>query len=267
MAGPIGKTHRMPELLTLERRPDGVALITLANGKVNALSTELLAEIRAAAEDLSATPPGAVVITGGDRLFAAGADISQFGGPDEAATIGAAFHDALDAVAAIPRFVIAAVSGYALGGGCELALACDYRIASEKAVFGQPEILLGIIPGGGGTQRLSRLVGASRAKEMCLTGRQVRAEEALRIGLADEVVAPEALTERALSLAAEVAAGPLAAQAICKRVIDEGLDRSLADGLELERAGFVEVFHTDDSRTGVASFLEHGPGKATFTGR
>jgi enoyl-CoA hydratase len=257
----------MPELLTLERRPDGVALITLANGKVNALSTELLAEIRTAAQDLSATPPGAVVITGGDRLFAAGADISQFGGPDEAATIGAAFHEALDAVAAIPRFVIAAVSGYALGGGCELALACDYRIASEKAVFGQPEILLGIIPGGGGTQRLPRLVGASRAKEMCLTGRQVRAEEALRIGLADEIVAPEALAERALVLAAEVAAGPLAAQAICKRVIDEGLDRSLADGLQLERTGFVEVFHTDDSRTGVASFLEHGPGKASFTGR
>ncbi len=257
----------MPELLTLERRPDGVALITLANGKVNALSTELLAEIRAAAEDLSAAPPGAVVITGGDRLFAAGADISQFGGPDEAATIGAAFHDALDAVAAIPRFVIAAVSGYALGGGCELALACDYRIASEKAVFGQPEILLGIIPGGGGTQRLSRLVGASRAKEMCLTGRQVRAEEALRIGLTDEVVAPEVLSDRALSLASEVAAGPLSAHAICKRVIDDGLDRSLADGLHLERAGFVEVFHTDDSRTGVASFLEHGPGKATFTGR
>ena len=257
----------MPELLTLERRPDGVALITLANGTVNALSTELLAEIRTAAQDLSATPPGAVVITGGDRLFAAGADISQFGGPDEAATIGAAFHEALDAVAAIPRFVIAAVSGYALGGGCELALACDYRIASEKAVFGQPEILLGIIPGGGGTQRLPRLVGASRAKEMCLTGRQVRAEKALRIGLADEIVAPEALAERALVLAAEVAAGPLAAQAICKRVIDEGLDRSLADGLQLERTGFVEVFHTDDSRTGVASFLEHGPGKASFTGR
>ena len=257
----------MPELLTLERRPDGVALITLANGKVNALSTELLAEIRAIAQDLSTAPPGAVVITGGDRLFAAGADISQFGGPDEAATIGAAFHDALDAVAAIPRFVIAAVSGYALGGGCELALACDYRIVSEKAVFGQPEILLGIIPGGGGTQRLPRLVGASRAKEMCLTGRHVRAEEALRIGLADEIVAPEALAERALALASEVAAGPLSAQAICKRVIDDGLERSLADGLQLERAGFVEVFHTDDSRTGVTSFLEHGPGKATFTGR
>jgi enoyl-CoA hydratase/carnithine racemase len=265
--GSIGKTGDMAELLTLERRPDGVALIILANGKVNALSTALLAEIRDAARALTDDPAGAVVITGGDRLFAAGADISQFGGTDEAAIIGAAFHDALDAVAAIPRFVIAAVSGYALGGGCELALACDYRIASEKAVFGQPEILLGIIPGGGGTQRLPRLVGASRAKEMCLTGRQVRAEEALRIGLADEIVAPETLTERALALAAEVAAGPSSAQAICKQVIDDGLDRSLAGGLELERAGFVYVFHTDDSRTGVASFLEHGPGKATFTGK
>jgi len=256
----------MAELLTLERRPDGVAVITLANGKVNALSTELLAEIQAAATELTDDPAGAVVITGGDRLFAAGADISQFGGPDEAATIGAAFHDALDAVAAIPRFVIAAVSGYALGGGCELALACDYRIASEKAVFGQPEILLGIIPGGGGTQRLPRTIGASRAKEMCLTGRQVRAAEALRIGLADEVVAPDELTDRAIALAAEVATGALAAQAMCKQTIDDGLDVPIADGLALERVAFVDVFHTDDARTGVASFLEHGPGKATFTG-
>ncbi len=257
----------MAELLTLERRADGVALITLAHGKVNALSTELLDEIRTAATELTDDPPGAVVITGGDRIFAAGADISQFGGPDEAATIGAAFHEALDAVAAIPRFVIAAVSGYALGGGCELALACDYRIASEKAVFGQPEILLGIIPGGGGTQRLPRTVGASRAKEMCLTGRQVRADEALRIGLADEVVAPDDLHDRATSLAAEVAAGALAAQAICKQAIDDGLDASIADGLGLERSAFVEVFRTADARTGVASFLEHGPGKATFIGR
>ena len=257
----------MADLLTLERRPDGVALITLANGKVNALSTELLGEIRATAGELTDDPPGAVVITGGDRLFAAGADISQFGGPDEAATIGAAFHEALDAVAAIPRFVIAAVSGFALGGGCELALACDYRIASEKAVFGQPEILLGIIPGGGGTQRLPRTIGASRAKEMCLTGRQVRAEEALRIGLADEVVAPDDLTDRAIALAAEVARGALSAQAICKQTIDDGLDVPIAEGLLLERDAFVEVFRTDDARIGVASFLEHGPGKAVFSGR
>jgi enoyl-CoA hydratase len=257
----------MPALLTLERRDDGVALITLANGKVNALSTALLGEVREAAEELRSAPPGAVVITGGDRLFAAGADISEFKGPDEAATIGAAFHDALDAVAAIPRFVIAAVSGFALGGGCELALACDYRLASTRAVFGQPEILLGIIPGGGGTQRLARLIGPGRAKELCLTGRQVRAEEALRIGLADEVVEPDVLLDRALTLAAEIAAGASTAQAICKRTIDDGLDRSLADGLALERAAFVEVFDTDDARIGVASFLEHGPGKATFTGR
>lgn len=257
----------MADLLTLERRTDGVAVITLANGKVNALSTALLAEIRDAANELTDQPPGAVVITGGDRLFAAGADISEFGGPDEAATIGGAFHAALDAVAAIPRFVIAAVSGYALGGGCELALACDYRIASEKAVFGQPEILLGIVPGGGGTQRLARLIGASRAKELCLTGRQVRADEAHRIGLADEIVGPDELLDRATALGAQVAGGALAAQAICKRLIDDGLDGSLADGLLLERSGFVDVFGTDDARTGVASFLEHGPGKATFTGR
>jgi enoyl-CoA hydratase len=254
-------------LVELERRPDGVAVVTLANGKVNALSRALLGELLDVARRLGDDPPGAVVVTGGDRIFAAGADIAEFGGPQEAAGITAGFHTALDAVAAIPRFVIAAVSGYALGGGCELALACDYRIASERAVFGQPEVLLGILPGGGGTQRLARAVGASRAKELCLTGRQVRADEALRIGLADEVVASDDLHERALALAAEVARGALAAQALTKRAIDEGLSRSLEDGLLLEREMFEQVFHTDDSRIGVASFLEHGPGKATFTGR
>jgi enoyl-CoA hydratase/carnithine racemase len=254
-------------LVELERRDDGVAVVTLNNGKVNALSGALLGELGAVAAELTAAPPGAVVITGGDRIFAAGADISEFGGPDEARRITAAFHDALDAVAAIPRMVIAAVSGFALGGGCELALACDYRIAGERAVFGQPEILLGIIPGGGGTQRLARTVGASRAKELCLTGRQVRADEALRIGLADEVVPDDELRARAEGLAAELARGALVAQALAKRAIDDGLDRPLPDGLALERQLFEEVFHSDDSRIGVASFLEQGPGKADFTGR
>ena len=256
----------MGELVLLERRDDGVAVVTLNNPKVNALSQELLAELAAVAAELTADPPGAVVVTGGERIFAAGADISQFGGAEEGRAITAGFHRALDAVAAIPRFVIAAVSGYALGGGCELALACGYRIAGERAVFGQPEILLGIIPGGGGTQRLARTVGASRAKEIILTGRQVKAEEAVRIGLADEVVATEQLHERAFALAAEVAKGAVQAQALAKRAVDEGLDGDLAGGLAIEKALFEQVFHTEDSRIGVQSFLANGPGKAEFTG-
>jgi enoyl-CoA hydratase len=256
----------MVELLELDRRSDGVAVITLRNGKVNALSGALVAEIRTIAEEVTADPPGAVVITGGERIFAAGADIAEFGGADDAVRITAHIHTALDAIAAIPRFVIASVSGYALGGGCELALACDYRIAGPRAVFGQPEILLGIIPGGGGTQRLARLVGPSRAKELCITGRQVAADEAVRIGLADEAVEGDPL-DRALELAGEVARGALAGQAIAKRVIDAGLSTTLADGLRLEREAFVEVFRTDDSQIGVRSFLEHGPGRAEFTGR
>ena len=254
-------------LVHTERRDDGVAVIRLDNPKVNALSTSLLAQLEAAATALTDDPPGAVVITGGDRLFAAGADISEFGGPDDARTVGAAFVRALDAVAAIPRCVIAAVSGFALGGGCELALACDLRIASGRAKFGQPEILLGIIPGGGGTQRLARLVGPSRAKDLILTGRQVSSDEALRIGLVDEVVAPDDVHERAYALAAELAAGAVVAQGLAKRAIDEGLQGDLATGLALEQELFAEVFATEDARVGVASFLEHGPGKATFTGR
>jgi len=255
------------ELVQLERRADGVAVVTLNNPKVNALSQALLAELHEVALDLTANPPGAVVITGGERIFAAGADISEFGGAAEAAAIGAGFHRALDAIAAIPRFVIAAVSGFALGGGCELTLACDYRIAGEKAVFGQPEVLLGIIPGGGGTQRLPRVVGRSRAKELMITGRQVKSAEALAIGLADELVPNEELHTRALALAAEVARGAVQAHALMKQVIDDGMDRSLADGLSLELGAFEAVFRTDDSRIGVQSFLAEGPGKAQFTGR
>jgi enoyl-CoA hydratase len=251
----------------LERRTDGVAIVTLDNPKVNAISGALRRALRAIAEALTTDPPGAVVITGGPKIFAAGADISEFGGPEEAAAIGADFQATFDAVAGIPRMVVAAVSGYALGGGCELALACDFRIASERAVFGQPEILLGIIPGGGGTQRLARLVGPSRTKDLIVTGRQVKAEEALRLGLCDEVVPHEELEARAVALAASFAAGPRQAQAMAKRAIDEGLDGSLADGLDLERRLFSEVFGTEDSVIGVRSFLEHGPGKAEFTGR
>ena len=223
--GPVSKdswrtdeTGEMPELLTLDRRDDGVAVITLANGKVNALSGALLR--RAAARPPAVWPPtrqgpsSSPAETGSSPPAPTSPSSA---GQDEAGPITAAFHGTLDAIAALPRFVIASVSGYALGGGCELALACDYRIAGPRAVFGQPEILLGIIPGGGGTQRLARLVGPSRAKELCLTGRQVKADEALAIGLVDELVEGDPM-EQALALAAEVARGPLVAQAIVKRV-------------------------------------------------
>lgn len=254
-------------LVLIERHDNGVAVVTLNSPKVNALSTELLERLHVLAQDLTSRPAGAVVLTGGERLFAAGADISQFGGPDEARTIGAAFHTALNAFAAIPSFTIAAVSGFALGGGCELSMTCDYRIGSTKAVFGQPEILLGIIPGGGGTQRLPRLVGASRAKEIMLTGRQVKAEEALRIGLLDEVVDGEVLMIRAMELASAVAGGATQAARIIKRLVDAGIETDLASGLSLELRGFEEVFRTQDSQIGVQSFRENGPGKATFTGK
>ena len=254
-------------LVTVERRDDDVAVLRIENGKVNALSTGLLEQLEGAAQALIDAPPGAVVVTGGDRIFAAGADIAEFGGPDEARTVGGQFLRALNAVADIPRAVIAAVSGVALGGGCELALACDLRVASEKARFGQPEILLGIIPGGGGTQRLPRLIGPARAKDMILSGRQVAAEEALRIGLVDRVVPAEEVFDAALAWAAELAKGAVVAQGLAKRAIDRGLDVSVGSGLELEQELFAQVFATDDARIGVQSFLEHGPGKATFTGR
>jgi len=265
-----------PTLVHVERRDDGVAVLRLDNPKVNALSQALLRQLASAADGLRDDPPGAVVVTGGDRIFAAGAEISEFRSdeaPDEVITraeaelIGQLFLRALNAVADIPRATIAAVAGFALGGGCELALACDFRIASEKAKLGQPEILLGIIPGGGGTQRLPRLIGPARAKDLIFTGRQVRADEALAMGLVDEVVPHEEVLDRALAKAAELAAGPVVAHALAKRAIDRGLDITLNGGLDLEQQLFADVFRTEDANVGVQSFLEHGPGHATFRGR
>jgi enoyl-CoA hydratase len=253
--------------ISTDRRPDGVALVTLDRPKANALSIELLTQLGAAVRGLADELPGAVVLWGGERLFAAGADISEFAGPERARELGLRLRAALDGLAALPRATIAAVTGYALGGGCELALACDLRVAADNARFGQPEILLGIIPGGGGTQRLARLVGVSRAKDVILTGRQVDAAEALRIGLADRVVPAGQVLDTALALAAELAAGPLAAQALAKRAIDTGLEGPMPAGLDLEAELFVEVFGTEDAGIGVASFLEHGPGEANFVGR
>ncbi len=257
----------MAEFVHVERGDDGVAVLRLDRPPANALSMAVLDEIADAATALTADPPGAVVVTGGDKIFAAGADIAEFGGPDEAAKIAGHFRQAFDAVAAIPRMTIAAVAGFALGGGCELALACDMRVAADTAAFGQPEVLLGIIPGAGGTQRLTRLVGPARAKDIILSGRRIKTGEALNIGLCDRVFPAQVLQAEARALALSFANGAVAAHALAKRAIDAAFDDSLANGLDVERDLFIEVFNTDDAKTGVQSFLENGPGKATFKGR
>jgi enoyl-CoA hydratase len=252
------------DLVLLERRDDGVAVIRLNSGKLNPLSQALLRRLHAVVEELHADLPGAVVVTGNERSFAAGAEISEFGGPDEARAIGATFTEAFDALASFPRATIAAVNGFALGGGCELALCCDFRVAGDTARFGQPEILLGIIPGGGGTQRLARLVGPARAKDLVFSGRSIDGAEALSIGLVDQVVESDALST-ALEMAAQYVRGPRSALALAKQAIDDGLDGSLIDGLVLEQRLFVESFDTADAAAGVRSFLREGPGKADFT--
>jgi len=257
----------MAQFVDVARGEDGVAVLRLDRPPANALSVAVLGEIAEAARGLTADPPGAVVVTGGDKIFAAGADIAEFGGPEEAARISGHFREACDAVAEIPRMTIAAVAGYALGGGCELALACDIRVAADSAIFGQPEVLLGIIPGAGGTQRLTRLVGPARAKDIILSGRRIKAGEALNLGLCDRIFPAAVLQAEARAMALSFATGAVAAHALAKRAIDAALDGSLADGISLEQELFVQAFETDDAKIGVKSFLENGPGKATFKGR
>lgn len=267
--------HAEADLVRVEQLEHDVALVTLAHGKVNALCVELLEQLHTIARGFAQHAPRAVVLTGGAKVFAAGADISEFaerGGaepfaispPARVGEIGRAFLEALNAVAAVPCPTIAAVGGVALGGGCELALACDLRVASSASRFGQPEILLGIIPGGGGTQRLARLVGPSRAKDLVFSGRMVGAEEALAIGLVDRVVEPEQVLDEATSWATTFARGPRHALALAKSAIDGGLETTLEAGLLLEQERFVQSFTTPDAMVGVRSFLADGPGKAQF---
>jgi enoyl-CoA hydratase len=252
--------------VTVERRPDDVALVRLDRPKANALSPTVLGQLHAAATELHDDPPGAVVLWGGRKIFAAGADIVDLedGGAE---AVGAHFAAALGALAGVPRATIAAVNGYALGGGLELALACDFRVCAEDARFGLPEVLLGVIPGGGGTQRLPRLIGSSRAKELIFTGRQVRAPEALAIGLVNRAVAPDYVLDAALSWAAELARGPVVAHGLAKGAVDRGLEGTLAAGLAVEQEAFSVAARTEDAGRGIRSFLENGPGKATFVGR
>jgi len=252
---------------TIFTERDGkVVILRLRRPPVNALSQGLLAELRDAVDALAGDLPGAVVITGTDRVFSAGADVTEFGGSERAAEVAASFATVLDAIAALPRATVAAIAGGAFGGGLELALACDFRVVARGARLGQPEILLGIIPGGGGTQRLARLVGPARAKDLVLTGRYVSADEALGMGLVDRVAEPERLESEALEFASRLAAGAVVAQGMAKRAIDDGLGLPLAEGLSLERELFAKAFATRDAEIGVSSFLAGGPGKAEFVG-
>jgi enoyl-CoA hydratase/carnithine racemase len=249
---------------------DGVGTIRLDRPKMNALNTQVQEEIRALAGEVSERDDvAAVVLYGGEKVFAAGVDIKEMADMSYTDMVkrSTSLTSSFTAVARIPKPVVAAVTGYALGGGCELTLCADYRIAADNAVFGQPEVLLGIIPGAGGTQRLARLVGPSRAKELLFSGRFVKADEALAMGLVDRVVPAEQVYDEAVAWAAQFAtAAPYALRAI-KDAVDRGLETDLETGLSIERQHFAAVFATEDRTIGMTSFIENGPGKATFVGR
>jgi enoyl-CoA hydratase/carnithine racemase len=249
---------------------DGIATIRLDRPKMNALNAQVQAEIAAAAAAVSEDAAvRAVVLYGGERVFAAGADIKEMAGLgyQEMAERSARLQASFSTVARIPKPVVAAVTGYALGGGLELALCADFRVLGEGAKVGQPEILLGVIPGAGGTQRLPRLIGPAKAKDLIFTGRQVTAAEALAIGLADKVAPDDQVYQAAAELVARYATGPALALRAAKQAVNDGLEVDLATGLEIERLQFAALFATEDQKTGMRSFIENGPGKATFGGR
>jgi len=248
----------------------GIGTIRMDRPPMNALNFEVQDGLAAAANEATVRKDvSAVIVYGGEKVFAAGADIKEMQPMSYTDMVdrSAALQAAFTAIARIPKPTVAAVTGYALGGGCELTLACDFRVAGENATFGQPEVLLGVIPGAGGTQRLSRLIGPARAKDIIFTGRFVPAEEALRIGLVDEVVAPEEVYAAARRRVERYVGGPAYAIRAAKEAIDRGLEVDLDTGLEIERMQFAGVFATRDRDIGMASFVELGPGKAQFEGR
>ena len=259
-----------PETVVRLEVQDGVAVLRLDRPPMNALNVEMQEQIRAAAQEASErSEVAAVVVWGGEKMFAAGADIKEMASMSYAdmVTRSGALQSSFTAVASIPKPVIAAITGYALGGGCELALCADFRVCADDAKVGQPEVLLGLMPGAGGTQRLPRLVGPSRAKDLIFSGRMVTAEEALRIGLVDVVVPATEALDTAMSMAGRYVGGPALALRAAKEAIDAGLETDLATGLEIERLQFSGLFATEDRAVGMRSFIEDGPGKARFTGR
>lgn len=246
---------------------EGVGTLRLDRPPMNALDVATQDRIKEIAEEATRREDvRAVVIYGGEKVFAAGADIKEMQGMDHAAMVqrSRALQESFTAVARIPKPVVAAVTGYALGGGCELALCADYRIAAENARLGQPEILLGLIPGAGGTQRLARLIGPSRAKDLIFTGRMVKADEALTLGLVDRVVPAEDVYAEAHAWAAKLVQGPAIALRAAKEAVDTGLETDIETGLAVERTWFAGLFATEDRERGMRSFVEEGPGKAKF---
>jgi enoyl-CoA hydratase/carnithine racemase len=258
----------MGEFVNLEVT-DNIGTIRLSRPPVNALNDQVTEELAEAARAAAADEVRAVIIYGGEKVFAGGADITVMAeaGYAEMAARGTRLQASVNLLAALGKPVVAAITGYALGGGMEVALAADFRVAGERARLGQPEILLGIIPGAGGTQRLPRLIGPAKAKDLVFSGRMVNADEALRIGLVDLVVPDADVYSAAVDLVKRYATGPALALRAAKQAIDAGLGVDLATGLELERVQFAALFGTEDQRAGMRSFLANGPGQATFTGR
>ena len=249
---------------------DTVGIVRLDRPPANAINEQLLAELRTVAHEATERDDiGAVVIWGGPKIFAAGADVNMMAdrGTVDVKGMITEMQNVFTMVEEIPKVTIAAVTGYALGGGCELALCADFRFASETARLGQPEIQLGIIPGAGGTQRLPRLIGTARAKDLIYSGRHVAAEEAKAIGLVDAVHSVDDVFPMAVEAARKFASGPRVALRAAKVAINWGTRGDLPAGLVLEREVFVDLFSTEDQKTGMRSFVERGPGKATFAGR
>lgn len=257
----------MGAFLEVQRR-GAVAVVHLRRPPLNVLSRALVVDLAAAARDLARDGGVRAVVLWGGRHFSAGADVEEFAAMSVADVhaYGTDLDAAFRGLAGLPQVTIAAVNGYALGGGCELALTADLRLAGDRATFGLPEIQLGLIPGAGGTQRLPLLVGAGRAKELIFSGRHVKAEEALAIGLANAVFPAAELLDRAVEAATRYAAGPTVALRAAKQAIDAAAAATTA-GLDLERSAFSLLFGTEDWRRGATSFMEEGPGKATFVGR
>ncbi len=248
---------------------EGVAVLRIDRPPMNPLSTAVQDQIGQAAREISASEAAAVVVYGGEKVFAAGADIKEMQAMTYPQMVDRAsvIQECFKAVAHIPKPTVAAITGYALGAGCELALCCDFRVVGSDAKLGQPEILLGVIPGAGGSQRLPRLIGTAKAKDLIFTGRMVDAEEALAMGLVDEVVPSDEVYAAAMARAQRYVGGPAYALRAAKEAIDRGIETDLETGLAIEASQFAGVFATADRETGMRSFVTEGPGKATFEGR